>query len=134
VFCLPATDEADEIAAAMLGQLLEQAGCATLCLPLDASPHHMLALMDPADNDVFCISSLPPFAFANAIKVARQLQAHFPRTKIVVGVWGFPGEEERALQRFQPARPEKLVRSLAEAVDFLSGAELSARQLLDAAD
>ena len=43
----------------------------------------------------------------------------FPRAKVIIGVWGFAGDAERALQRFQPSRPAKLVTSLAEAVKFV---------------
>jgi predicted PurR-regulated permease PerM len=118
VLCLPANDEADEIAAAMLAQLLEQAGCAAISLPLDASLQHMLTIVEPGQKDVFCISALPPFAFARARTLSRLLQVRFPRTKIVIGVWGFTGDTEQALQRFQPKRPDRLVTSLANAVEF----------------
>jgi hypothetical protein len=43
----------------------------------------------------------------------------FPRTKIIVGVWGFAGNSERALQRFQPSPPSQLVTNLADAVKFV---------------
>jgi methanogenic corrinoid protein MtbC1 len=118
VICLPASDEADEIAAAMLAQLLEQAGCVAISLPLDPSLQHMLALVEPSQADIFCVSALPPFAFARARTLARLLQVKFPGTKVVVGVWGFAGDTERARQRFQPARPDMLVTTLADAVKY----------------
>ena len=65
---------------------------------------------------MFCISAVPPFAFAGAITLVRQLQLRFPRTKIIVGVWGFSGNTERALQRFQQSQPDCLVTSLAAAL------------------
>jgi hypothetical protein len=119
VLCLPAHDEADEITAAMLGQLLEQAGYAAISFSLDPSLQHMVGLMDPTENDTFCVSALPPFAFARARTLSRQLQLRFPRTKVMIGVWGFTGDTERALQRFQPSHPDKLVTSLADAVKFV---------------
>jgi predicted PurR-regulated permease PerM len=119
VICLPASDEADEITAAMLAQLLEQAGYATLAFPLDSSLHHSIGLVEPDEKDVFFISALPPFAFAQARTLGRHLQSRFPRTKLVVGVWGFSGDMEKALQRFQPLHPDKLVTSLADAVNFV---------------
>jgi hypothetical protein len=79
----------------------------------------MLAQVEPAANDVFCISSVPPFAFTHARTLNRQLRAKFPRAKVLVGVWGFSGEIERAVQRFQPTPPDKLVNSLADALDYL---------------
>jgi hypothetical protein len=79
--------------------------------------------MDPGENDTFCISALPPFAFARARTLSRQLQLRFPQTKLMIGVWGFAGDRERALQRFQPYRPAKLVTSLADAVKFVVDAD-----------
>jgi hypothetical protein len=120
VFCVPANDEADEITAAMLTQLLEQAGRAAIAFPLDASLQHAVGLMAPAENDTFCISALPPFAFARARTLSRELQLRFPRTKVMIGVWGYEGDSARALQRFQPSRPAKLVTTLADAVSFVA--------------
>jgi predicted PurR-regulated permease PerM len=122
VFCVPASDQADEITAAMLAQLLEQAGHAAISFSLDASLENAVGFMSPSENDIFCISALPPFAFARARTLSRELQLRFPRTKVIVGVWGFTGDTERALQRFQPSRPAKLVTSLASAVEFVVNA------------
>ena len=38
---------------------------------------------------------------------------------MIVGVWGFTGDTEHAVERFQPSRPDKLVTSLADAVKFV---------------
>jgi predicted PurR-regulated permease PerM len=118
--CLPASDEADEITAAMLAQLLEQAGSAAVAFPLDSSLHNSVGLLEPDEKDVFFISALPPFAFARARVLARHLQSRFPRTRLVIGVWGFTGDLEKALQRFQPSSPDKLVTTLADAVKFVA--------------
>jgi predicted PurR-regulated permease PerM len=127
ILCLPANDEADEIAAVMLAQLLDQAGCTALSLPLEPSLQHLVAIVEPEPTDMFCISAVPPFAFAGARALTRLLQARFPRTKIVIGVWGFTGDTERALQRFQPKRPHKLVTSLANAAEFFTGTTPAAK-------
>lgn len=135
VLCLPANDEADEIAAAMLAQLLERTGCASIAFPFDPSLQHLLELVEPGENDVFCISALPPFAFASARTLNQQLKIRFPRTKIVVGVWGYSGDIERAVERFQPSPPERLLTRLADVVRFVMdptrGKELSAREAAD---
>jgi predicted PurR-regulated permease PerM len=119
VLCFAAHDDADEIAAAMLAQLLEQAGFATIAFPVDSAAQSLLGLIEPAANDICCISSVPPFAFSHAKTVSRQLRKKFPQAKILVGVWGFTGDLERGLQRFQPAPPDKLVSTLAEALTYL---------------
>jgi methanogenic corrinoid protein MtbC1 len=119
ILCFPAHDEADEIAAAALAQLLEQAGCATVSFPLGASNESMLAHVEPTASDVFCISAIPPFAFSHSRTINRQLRAKFPKTKIMIGIWGFTGDVERALQRFQPSPPDKFACSLADALEYL---------------
>jgi predicted PurR-regulated permease PerM len=126
ILCLPVNDEADEIAATMLAQLLEVAGRSALSLPLDPSLQHLTAIVEPARSDVFCISAVPPFAFAHARTLSRLLQVRFPRIRIVIGVWGFNGDTERALQRFQPKRPDKLVTSLGDAVAYFTGESVTA--------
>ena len=126
IFVVPANDEADEIAAAMLAQLLHEAGYAAIPFPVDFARDERIAIVAPSEGDVFCISALPPFAFAGAITLVRQLQLRFPRTKVVVGVWGFSGNTERALQRFQPSRPHCLVTSFAAAVQYLADNQVCA--------
>jgi predicted PurR-regulated permease PerM len=127
VLCLPASDEADEITAAMLAQLLEQAGYAAISFSPDPSLQQTVGLMNPGENDIFCISALPPFAFGRAKILSGQLRQTFPATRILVGVWGFTGDAERALQRFHPSVPDKVVTSLADAVQFVMDAGPDAR-------
>jgi len=115
IFCIPASDEADEVTAAMLALLLEHSGCMVLAFTLDPSLQQ-LAFVQPAADDVFCISALPPFAFAHARTLSHQLRVRFPKIRIVVGVWGFAGDTERAMERFQAPRPDQLVTSLADAI------------------
>jgi hypothetical protein len=102
----------------MLAQLLEQAGRFAISFPVEDS-QDAVGLMDPTEKDLFCVSALPPFAFARARAVSRDLQLRFPKTKVMIGVWGFAGDAERALERFQPSPPAKLVTSLADAVRFV---------------
>jgi predicted PurR-regulated permease PerM len=115
IFCIPASDEADEVTAAMLALLLEHSGC--VVLPFTPDPGlQQLTFVQPAADDVFCISALPPFAFAHARTLSHQLRVRFPKIRIVVGVWGFAGDTERAMERFQAPRPDRLVTSLADAI------------------
>ena len=115
IFCIPASDEADEVTAAMLALLLEHSGC--IVLPFTPDPGlQQLAFVQPAADDVFCVSALPPFAFAHARTLSHQLRVRFPGIRIVVGVWGFAGEAGRAMERFQAPRPDRLVTSLADAI------------------
>ena len=115
VLCLAASDEADEVTAAMLALLLEHSGGIVITFTPDPGLQQ-LAFVQPAADDTFCICALPPFAFAHARTLSHQLRGRFPGIRIVVGVWGFAGETERAMERFQAPRPDKLVTSLADAI------------------
>jgi predicted PurR-regulated permease PerM len=116
VICIPARDEADEISAAMLSQLLELGGCNNLSFPADADLLHLMQSLKLSQDDVVCISALPPFALSHAKTVCRQLRVHFPQTRIILGVWGFAGDADRALERFQAPRPDCLVTTLEQAI------------------
>ncbi len=121
VICIPASDEADEIGASMLSQLLEMGGCAALSFPVDSEMLQLMQVLEPSADDVICISAVPPFAFSSARTLSRQLRTRFPRTKLVVGVWGFAGDPKMALERFQAPRPDRLVTSLEQAVEAVGG-------------
>jgi predicted PurR-regulated permease PerM len=116
VICIPSRDEADEISAAMLSQLLERGGCNNVSFPLDPNLLPLMQNIKLSQDDVICISALPPFALSHAKTVCHQLRTHFPRTRIILGVWGFAGDAERAMERFQAPRPDCLVTSLEQAI------------------
>jgi predicted PurR-regulated permease PerM len=118
ILCLPANDRADEVTAAMLAQILEQAGHATLSLPIaHASPAELLALIELRKDDLICISALPPYAFPAARTMCKLIRERFPKVKIVIGVWGFSGDTEKAKARFERTQPDRLLTSFAQAVE-----------------
>jgi predicted PurR-regulated permease PerM len=116
LLCVPAHDHADEMTAAMLAQLFEQQGCAAISFLLCGSPVEMLTLLDPGQDDVICISALPPYAFAPARALCQQIRGRFPRIKLVVGVWGFTGDAEKAKARFERNQPDRLLTTLSQAL------------------
>jgi predicted PurR-regulated permease PerM len=118
ILCLPANDRADEITADMLAQILGQAGHEALSLPIaHASPAELLALIERRKDDVVCISALPPYAFPPARKMCKLIRERFPRLKLVIAVWGFNGDPEKAKARFEQTPPDRLPTSLAQAVE-----------------
>jgi hypothetical protein len=117
IICLPANDRADEVTAAMLAQILERAGYAALSLPIDrASLLETLVLLEIRPDDVICISALPPFAFQPARTMCKLIRERFPKVKLVAGVWGFSGDTEKAMVRFERTQPDRLLTGMAQAV------------------
>jgi hypothetical protein len=117
ILCLPAHDQADEITAVMLAQLLEQKGYVALSFPRGTSPLEMLALAGPGKDDLICISALPPYAFAPARMICKQVRSRFPGIKLVASIWGFKGDMEKAKARFERSQPDGLVTGMAQAVE-----------------
>jgi predicted PurR-regulated permease PerM len=120
ILCIPAHDQADEITAAMLAQILEQKGLTTLSFPIGGpAPNEWIALIEATRSDVVCISALPPYAFAPARALCRQIRERFPKLKVVVCVWGFSGDTLKAKARFERTPPDRLSTSLAEAIEHV---------------
>ena len=104
----------------MLAQILEQKGFTTLSFPLlGSSPNECLASIASDPGDVVCISALPPYAFAPARAMCKQIRERFPKLKVVVCVWGFSGDTHKAMARFERTQPDRLSTSLAEAVEHV---------------
>jgi predicted PurR-regulated permease PerM len=119
VFCVPAVDEADEITASMLAQLLERQGIPAIVFPIGETINSMFTHIELQPQDVICLSALPPFAFAQARTSARQLRMKFPNAKVVVGVWGFAGDVQQALDRFEQP-PDRILTSMADAIEYFN--------------
>ena len=104
----------------MLAQLVEQMGFAALAFPIDGtSPVEWMTLLEVGAGDVLCISALPPYAFAPARALCKQIRERFPALKVVVCVWGFSGDANKAKARFDRAQPDYLCTSLAEALEHV---------------
>jgi predicted PurR-regulated permease PerM len=117
VVCVPASDQADEIAATMFAQLLEQCGHKTLLLPGGALSGEILSRLAEEGETILCISAVPPFAFSHARKLTLRLRQSLPENRIIVGLWGSEGDKDKLRERFGQARPNVVVGSLSEAME-----------------
>ncbi|MGA3190078.1 MAG: AI-2E family transporter [Bryobacteraceae bacterium] len=115
VFLIPAKDAADEVSAVLFGQLLEREGYAVISLPLGSSEE--LAVLEPAPDDIICVSALPPFAFAAAAKLCAQLRARHPEVRIMAGIWGFPEGREQMLARLEKSSNMTVAITLAQGLE-----------------
>ncbi|MGB7191063.1 MAG: AI-2E family transporter, partial [Acidobacteriaceae bacterium] len=116
VVCVPAEDDVDEIAATMLAQLLEQCGYGTMLLSTRSLTPEILSRLAEDPETVLCISAVPPFAFAQARRLAQSLRDSLPRNPILVGLWGGDGDGETLLARFGNARPNAVPTTLDAAI------------------
>lgn len=122
-FCLPAYDQADEISCAMLAQLLEQKGMIAMAFPAGPTADEMFAFIQPEAGDVVCISAVPPYAFTPAKTMVNHLRNRFPHSTIIVGIWGFSGDIQKAMARFDRGKPDRLFATLDQVVNEVLGRE-----------
>jgi len=101
VLCIPARDEADEIAAQMLVQLLNKSGFKARALPSAALAGESLEQVTQEKPLVVCVSSVPPFGYMHARYLCRRLRAEFPEQKLVAAIL-----TERDVEEVKKRRPE----------------------------
>ena len=120
ILCVPAYDQADEITATMLAQFLEHQGEVAISFPLTPGAIDVLRTVKPVAGDIVCISALPPYAFNPVRKMCQQIRARFPKVTVVVGVWGFSGDQEKAKASFERTPPEQLFTTFAQVLEYLN--------------
>lgn len=129
VICVPARDEADEIAGRMLAQLLEKAGLRVSCVPCQRASEMVLRATQ-ALPDVICISALPPFALVHAKSLYRKLRGQAPGVRIFIGLWNYAGDIERIAARLQITEGSKMAITLSEVVSELTSPAATAQTVL----
>jgi predicted PurR-regulated permease PerM len=115
VVCVPVRDEADELVAMMLAQLLQLGGNRATHIPL-GSIHDMFEQIAQNKPAVACVSALPPFAVGQARVMCKRLSAAFPGIKVVVGLWNFAGGIDKAQERIGVGCSNTVASSLTEAI------------------
>jgi hypothetical protein len=118
--CLAAADQADEIAAAMLAQLLEFAGHTVTCLPVAESRSERIE--QPARDadrpiDIVLISALPPFALLSAHTVSKRAHIQYPKSEIIICLWQFSSDAKKAAERLDKVFSDPVVTTLAGAIE-----------------
>ncbi len=116
VCCLPARADRDELAGAMLTQLLIQAGAEAQNAPGKLVAGELLGIVEKADADVACISVVAPSTVIHARYLCTKLRAQFPRLKIVVGLWSAVEEGTDSAKRLRDSGADEVVTTLADAL------------------
>jgi predicted PurR-regulated permease PerM len=115
MLCLPARDEADEIAGMMLAQLLAMKGCLVQTVSVTALASEMVDLVEQRKADVVCISAMPPAAATHARYLCKRLRGRLPEGNLVVGLWNAKGDLIKARERVGCGANAHVVATLAEA-------------------
>jgi predicted PurR-regulated permease PerM/methylmalonyl-CoA mutase cobalamin-binding subunit len=116
VLCLPAHDESDELVAIMITQLLEFRGYCASSMGQSALASEMLDQVQQKSADIILVSALPPTAITHARYLCKRLDARFPSIPIVLGLWIYDGDRDRAKERVSPSDHAQITTSLQDAL------------------
>ncbi|MBA3386680.1 MAG: AI-2E family transporter, partial [Chthoniobacterales bacterium] len=116
VLCVPARASRDELAGAMLTQLLRQQGFHAENTAASLSPADMIEQAAKGKFEAICISVVAPSTHIHARFICGRMRAALPHIKIVVGVWGATENMVETGERLRSSGADEVVVSLAEAV------------------
>jgi predicted PurR-regulated permease PerM len=94
VLCLPLRDEADEIAAQMLAQLLKAEGFEVGTEAAESLTSELVDRVAKTASDVVVISILPPISPRDSRLLWKRLRSRYPDLPIIVGFWSAAGGQE----------------------------------------
>jgi predicted PurR-regulated permease PerM len=115
VECVPARDEADEIAAAMLVQLLRRRGISAKGLPSGFLAGESLDIIAREQPRVTCVLAVPPLSYMHARYLCRRIRAQFQKLKVVAAI--LTEADVNELKSRQPSIPaDEMACSLKQAL------------------
>jgi predicted PurR-regulated permease PerM len=114
VCIVPARDEADQLAGAMLARVLPGAQL----LSAESLAGEMLEQIARDGCTTICVSAVPPHAASHAAYLTRRLKKRLPKLRIVVGLWTSEAGE-RIKSRLSAAGVDEVATRLDEAVSHL---------------
>ena len=117
VFCLPAADEADEIAGVMLAHVLECEGYKAELLSYKTLANEMVAQVAEAGATVVCISATPPHDTLHTKYLCKLLRARLPTLRIIVGLWDAEMDEAKLGRRREQLAADQVVTTLTDALE-----------------
>jgi len=115
VITIAARDEADELAALMLEQLLNKRGIGTKSIGAGALASECLEEVSRQKFKVACVSAVPPLGYVHTRYLCKRLQAEFPDLKVVAAILN--QGDVQLIRRRQPGIPaDQMTTSLAQTV------------------
>lgn len=109
IICMGTRDQADEVVAGMVVQMIRQCGG-------KAEPRHDLR----PEDDFVVLSALPPFAMLHARGVCKRIRTEHPQVRILLGIWGSETPAEVIQERLGAACADWVVTSLDQALQVLT--------------
>jgi predicted PurR-regulated permease PerM len=118
VMCIPARDEADELAALMLEQLLKRRGLSARALSTGVLVGEHLDELGRGGCKIACVASVPPFGYMHARYLCRRVHAHLQTVKVIATIFTERDVEELK-GRQPPLAADEIATSLRNTVNIV---------------
>jgi CheY-like chemotaxis protein len=115
IVLIPARDEADEIAAVMLEQLLGQRGIRGQVLSCAALAGECVEKLKSRNPKIACVVVVPPYGYMHGRYMCRRLRDQFPDLKLIAAVLT-EGEVDELRQRRPALAADELASSAKQAL------------------
>jgi len=115
VLCIPARDEADEIAALMLEQLLSKRNIPATVLSCAGLLGECIQEVEKRKPRIVCVAAVPPFGYVHARYLCRRLRSRFPDLKVVAAILT-EGDANEIRNRQPPVPADEIGSSLSQAL------------------
>lgn len=118
---VPANDDADEMAARMLGHLLRRRGIGSAVMSSDMHLGDRLDAIHSAGAELACVCAVPPAALPHAVYTSRRLRRRFPDLRTIVGVYSDRADPEKLRAKLPQSVADEILTSLGMVVASLAG-------------
>jgi predicted PurR-regulated permease PerM len=118
VLCVPLRDNADEMAARMLAQLLTAEGLTAESGAAESLTSEVIEHVENTDSDLVVISVVPPIRPRDSRLLWKRLRQRYPDLPIIVGFWTL-SDDKSSLPQAEHDERHKIVTTLAEAVSLV---------------
>ena len=112
---------ADELALAMLAQLLDDLPIAVEIIRTRLQASELLSLVQQHGVSVVCLADLPPSPASKTRYLVKRLRAALPEVRILVGRWGPPALADDSTQVLREAGASLVASTLMETRIYLGG-------------
>ena len=117
VVCLPARDDADELAACIVAQTLNRRGIGAKAFSANALTAECMEELRQLQLPVVCICTVEPPAWRHSRYLCKRLRTAFPDIKLVAMTWGAQKEVDEIQQRLGLTASDVVVKTIGHAVD-----------------
>jgi len=121
VLVVPAKDDADEVAAAILLQVLGLENIRARMMSVSALPAECSDVAKRMNFDVVCVSAVPPAALYSARQVCHTLNKRCQNVKTLVGIWSSQAGVTELQQRLADESPAEVVTTMQAAAQQIKG-------------